>query len=81
MIVKERLAFLSMCYSVTLMEVNGREYCVSASEERDGKVVLVDTETKEVAEIAGLAGGVMAVVPIPEENGGFLAIQKFYPVF
>lgn len=81
MIVKEKLAVLSMCYSITLMEVNGREYCVSASEERDGEIVMIDTETKAVSKITGLAGGVMAIIPIPEKNGAFLAIQKFYPVF
>ena len=81
MIVKERLAYLSMCYSITLMEMDGREYCVSASEERDGKIVMIDTETKEASEITGLAGGVMAIIPVPEERGAFLAIQKFYPVF
>lgn len=81
MIIKERLAQLPMCYSITLMEYQGKEYCLSASEECEGKIVMVDTETKEVSEITGLAGGVMAIVPIPEEDGAFLAIQKFYPIF
>ena len=81
MIVKEKLAALSMCYSITVMEYSGRKYCVSASEERDGEIVMIDTETKEVSRITGLDGGVMAIIPIPEENGAFLAIQRFYPVF
>ena len=81
MIVKQKLASISMCYSITLMEVNGREYCVSASEERDGEIVMIDTETKAVSKITGLAGGVMAIIPIPEKKGAFLAIQKFYPIF
>ena len=29
----------------------------------------------------GLSGGVMNIVPIPEEQGAFLAIQGFYPIF
>lgn len=81
MIVKEKLASVSMCYSITLMQMSGREYCVCASEERQGEIVMVDTQTKEVSKITGLSGGVMAVIPIPEKNGAFLAIQKFYPVF
>lgn len=81
MFIKEKLADVPMCYSITLMNYQGREYCVSASEDRGGKIAMIDTETKEVSEITGLAGGVMAIIPIPEEDGAFLAIQKFYPIF
>ncbi|MEI3175373.1 MAG: hypothetical protein V8S96_02115 [Lachnospiraceae bacterium] len=81
MVIKEKLAALSMCYSITVMEYHGREYCISASEERDGGIVMIDTETKTVSELEGLAGGVMAVIPIPEREGEFLSIQKFYPIF
>ena len=81
MIMKEKLAQLSMCYSISLMNYKGREYCVSASEERGGEIVMVDTETKKLSKIAGLDGGVMAVIPVPKQDGVFLAIQKFYPVF
>ena len=42
---------------------------------------MIDTETKAVSELEGLAGGVMAVIPIPEHEGEFLSIQKFYPIF
>lgn len=81
MIIKEKLAAISMCYCITLFQYNGREYCICASEERDGEIVMIDTQTKAVSKLTGLAGGVMAIVPIPEDNGGFLAIQHFYPVF
>lgn len=81
MVIKEKLAALSMCYCITLFQYNDREYCICASEERDGEIVMIDTKTKFVSKIKGLAGGVMAVIPIPEDNGGFLAIQRFYPVF
>lgn len=81
MIIKEKLTCLSMCYCITLMEYQNREYCLSASEERGGEIVMIDTETKQVSKITGLAGGVMAMIPIPEEEGAFLAIQRFYPVF
>ena len=81
MVVKEKLAQLKMGYCINLMQWKEKEYCITASEDRDGKVLMVDTETKDVYEIQGLQGGVMAMIPIPEKEGEFLAIQKFYPVF
>lgn len=54
---------------------------MTASEAREGEVLLIDTQTKRVQIISGLAGGVMSLIPIPEDEGAFLAIQKFYPVF
>lgn len=78
---KEKLAKLSMCYCISLMQYNGQEYCICASEEKDGDIVLINTENKQVMNIKGLSGGVMAIIPVPETNGGFFAIQKFYPVF
>ena len=81
MVIKEKLAALPMCYSITVMKYRGRSYCVCASEERNGKIVMVDTQTKEVSQLTGLVGGVMALIPVPEQEGVFLAIQKFYPVF
>ena len=73
MVVKEKLAALCMCYSITVMEYHGREYCISASEERDGGIVMIDTETKAVSELEGLAGGVMWVIGVIE---GILYLTK-----
>lgn len=81
MIVKERLAALPMAYCINRMTWRGRSYCITASEDRAGEVLLIDIETKGVQKIQGLAGGVMSILPVPEEEGTFLAIQRFYPVF
>ena len=81
MIIKEKLAVLPMGYCINLIKIRGRQYCITASEDRDGEMLLIDTQTKNVQKVAGLAGGVMSVLPIPEREGEFLAIQRFYPVF
>lgn len=81
MIVKEKLASLPMGYCIGLMDLGGERYCITASEDRGGGVLLIHTQTKRVQRITGLAGGIMSILPIPEEEGGFLAIQRFYPVF
>lgn len=81
MIVKETLAELNMGYCISMMQINGRTYCITASEDRDGEILLIDVVTKSVQKIVGLAGGVMSIVPVPEEPATFLAIQRFYPIF
>lgn len=81
MIRKEILAQLPMGYCITLAQFGGRRYCITASEARDGKVLLIDVESGRVQEITGLAGGIMSILPVPEEPAAFLAIQRFYPVF
>jgi len=81
MIVKEKLAELSMCYSITCMTLSGRDHCLCASEERGGVIVAVDTETKKKTVLKGLPGGVMAMIPVPEKANSFLAITSFFPVF
>ena len=81
MIKKEILATLSMGYCIDLVNWNGRQYCITASEERNGQVLLIDTETNKVQRIVGLSGGCMSILPIPEEPFAFLAIQRFFPIF
>ena len=67
MIKKEILATLSMGYCIDLVNWNGRQYCITASEERNGQVLLIDTETNKVQRIVGLSGGCMSILPNPEE--------------
>lgn len=81
MIVKEKLADLVMGYCISMIELGGRTYCITASEDRAGEIALIDVETKKVQKIVGLAGGVMSILPVPEEPATFLAIQRFYPIF
>lgn len=81
MIKREKLALLEYTYSINLIEIDGVEYCITASEARSGDILLISTGDGSIQKITGLKGGVMSIIPIPEENGGFLAIQRFYPIF
>lgn len=81
MIKREKLALLEYAYSINLIEIDGVEYCITASEARSGDILLISTGDGGIQKITGLKGGVMSIIPIPEENGGFLAIQRFYPIF
>lgn len=78
---KEILARLEQVYAVNLMNIGGEAYCVAASEGRGGKMLRIHCKSKRVQVVEGLAGGVMCLEPIPEEDGALYAIQKFYPVF
>lgn len=78
---KECLAQLDMAYAINIFRIGNKTYCICASESRNGKIVLIDCQTRAVHTINGLAGGIMSIIPIPEEKASFIAIQKFYPVF
>ncbi|MFV0353366.1 MAG: hypothetical protein ACK5JF_13845 [Oscillospiraceae bacterium] len=66
-------------YAIQLIHWQGEEYCVAASENRDGDTVLIHTASGMVHNILGLNGGVMSI--IEEEEGVLLAIERFYPIF
>ena len=67
-------------YAVGCLTLEGRRYYGAASEDRDGRMFLIDAETKMVSEIEGGRGGVMAVVD-GEDGKSVLCIEEFYPVF
>ncbi len=81
MIHKKILADLPMVYAVAVIQVAGKPFYMAASEAKDGKCYLIDAETYETHLIWDSPGGVMNLVPIEEEKGSFLAIEKFFPVF
>ena len=57
-------------YAVGQTSVEGRLFYAAASENRNGRVVLVDAQTLKLHEIEGGLGGVMAV--LPDTNGRML---------
>lgn len=67
-------------YAVGNITVDGRTYYAAASENRKGKVFLINADTKAVSEIEGGEGGVMAALDAADENAMF-CIEEFYPVF
>lgn len=78
---KRHLANLDMVYAVALTTINGREYCLAGSEKENGSVLLIDTEEGRVITLWDGPGGVMSLVPVEHEEGTFLSIDEFYPVF
>lgn len=77
------LAKLPWVYAVTTLEIEGKTYCLAASEleGEGGSALLIDPDTGKVHTVWDGPGGVMSLVPIPGEEGAFLSIDEFYPVF
>lgn len=70
------------CYSAGMLWEGDGEKAVFASEkEGDGPIISLELETLQTDMLSAQPGGCMNVVPLPGEEGSFLAIQKFYPVF
>lgn len=78
---QKTLASLAAGYAVATMTLNGKPYYLAGSEAEGGGCLLISATTGRTYPLAGLRGGIMSMVPIPERPGAFLAIQKFYPVF
>jgi len=77
---KRHFAKLDMVYAIAAMEIDGRSYCLCASEKRDCGCLLIQPETGEVHKVWDGPGGVMSVLPVEGEQA-FLSIEKFFPVF
>ena len=67
-------------YAVAEITLDGKVFYAAASENRNGKVYIVEATTGKATEINGGLGGVMAILDIKEENA-ILFIEEFYPVF
>ena len=67
-------------YAVGEILLDGELYYAAASENRDGKAFLIHSVSKEIFEIQGCRGGVMAVLEAAQEEA-ILCIEEFYPVF
>lgn len=81
-IIKNHLANIEHVYAITLITINNDKYCLAASEDKEGKSVLINLQNNHVRMVEGLSGGVMSIVDNSNSSvGGYYAIQKFYPVF
>ena len=82
-IMKKHLADLPLVYAVSSIVIGGRDYFLAASElEGEGSdCLLLDPDSGRSWRLWSAPGGVMSLIPIPGEEGAFLSIDEFYPVF
>lgn len=78
-VTKKQLCIMDQPYAIMLVQWRGVEYCMAASEANNGEIVLINVETGRVQKVVGLEGGIMSI--IPDNEGTFFAIERFYPVF
>jgi hypothetical protein len=75
---KRRLATLKSVYSCNSIEVDGQTRILLASEADDQCLAWSGPAYDTARVVWNGPGGTMSIVPIPETNGEFLAVQKFY---
>ena len=80
---KTFLADVPWVYAVSAIEITGKEYFLAASElEGQGSLcLLLDPVSGRKDVIWEAPGGVMSLIPVPGEDGAFLSIEEFYPIF
>lgn len=80
---KIKLADLPLVYAVTSIKLHGQDYFLAASElEGEGSnCLLLHPKTGKCSRIWSRPGGVMSLIPVPGDEGAFLSIDEFYPVF
>ena len=76
-ITKKIIGNLEKCYSLALLHYNDVDYFLVAAEKKN-KCLLFDLDGNEITTVWNEPGGVMSMVQIPESNGEFIAVQKFY---
>ena len=74
--VKKVLDDLDHCYAVGSILFNGRRKLLFAAE-NDGPCYAYDEQTGEKVVVWEHPGGTMSMIPIPDTNGEFLAVQGF----
>lgn len=80
---KVHLADLPLVYAVTAITISGKDYFLAASEleGKGAQCLLLDPVSGRKEVIWDAPGGVMSLIPVPGEDGAFLSIEEFYPVF
>jgi hypothetical protein len=80
----EKIALDTMerCYAASVLRADGKLYAVFASESVDGPCYAYTGERFSQKEIIWeKAGGTMSFIQIPDTNGEFIAVQRFFPGF
>lgn len=74
---KQVLDKLNKCYQMANIEYNGEHHIVVAAEKQD-ECFLYNHNLEKKATIWQEPGGTMSIIPLENENGAFLATQKFH---
>lgn len=74
------LTDLERAYCTSETTIDGRKKLIIASEGKTS-CLAYDIETLEKTVVWEDVGGTMSIVPIPDKNGDFLAVQRFYSGF
>lgn len=76
---KHKLADIKRCYCASRLPINNQGHIVFASEDPGIGCEMFSLDTFEHEKtIWKDAGGCMSIIPIPEKNNEFLAVQEFY---
>jgi hypothetical protein len=78
---KRKLADLEGVYSTIIIELEGKQYLVGASENRDKMSLLFSPPNWEASLLWKEPSGVMNIIQVPGSNPRLLSITDFYPVF
>lgn len=77
---KRHLCDLPFCYAVGSVQTDGRTQYLFATDDT-GPCYAIDAETGRRETVWDGPGGTMSIVPLPGQNGSFLASQNFMPGF
>lgn len=76
-VVKKKMKDLNKCYSIAPLSYRGRQHILVAAEKQD-PCYLFDLDGNYEETVWEGPGGVMSMVQVPETDGQFLAVQRFY---
>ncbi|MEG2800733.1 MAG: hypothetical protein RR890_02335 [Longicatena sp.] len=76
---KMKLADMKRCYCASNIELNGTNHPIFASEDPNvGCIMFGGKNFEQQVTLWKEAGGCMSIIPIPNTQGEFLAVQEFY---
>jgi hypothetical protein len=78
--IKTHLCALPNAYAVSCVIAQGKEYYLFAADDK-GPCLSIDALTHRTERVWEGPGGTMSIVPIPDTDGEFLAVQNFMPGF
>jgi hypothetical protein len=79
-VTKRVIANLDMVYAVSPIRIHGQLHLLAATESQ-GKCLVFSPPDWKPSTVWDGPGGAMSLVPLPDGDGAFLAIQEFFPVF